>query len=127
VSDGVLLRTAKYFTSSVAPVAGGLFADAVDTVAGTSLIFKNTLGVFGLIGIGMFAFGPLLGIFIQAMLFRFGSALIQPFGDQLAGDLLDDMADAMMLVFTATAAVAVMFFLTLMIMLLAANATFMFR
>jgi stage III sporulation protein AE len=127
VSDGILLRTAKYLTSSVAPVAGGLFADAVDTVAGTSLIFKNALGVLGLVCIAVFAFGPLLGIFVQAMLLRLGSALIQPFGDQLAGDVLDDIADAMMMVFTATAAVAVMFFLTLTMMLLAANATVMFR
>ncbi|MDR1205265.1 MAG: stage III sporulation protein AE [Peptococcaceae bacterium] len=127
VSDGVLLRTAKYVTGAALPVAGGLFADAVDAVVGTSLVFKNTLGFFGIIGILLTAFGPLAGMFAQAVLFRLGGALIQPFGERLAGNMLDEMADAMMLIFTATAAVAVMFFLTLALMLLAANATIMLR
>jgi stage III sporulation protein AE len=127
VSDGVLLRTAKYVTGAALPVAGGLFADAVDTVVGTSLVFKNTLGFFGIIGILLVAFGPLAGMLAQVVLFRLGGALIQPFGERLAGNMLDEMADAMMLIFTATAAVAMMFFLTLALMLLAANATIMLR
>jgi stage III sporulation protein AE len=127
VSDGVLLRTAKYVTGAALPVAGGLFADAVDTVVGTSLVFKNTLGIFGIIGVLLAAFGPLAGMLAQALLFRLGGALIQPFGDRLAGNVLDEMADAMMLIFTATAASAVMFFLALALMLLAANATIMLR
>jgi stage III sporulation protein AE len=127
VSDGVLLRTAKYVTGAALPVAGGLFADAVDAVVGTSLIFKNTLGLFGIIGILLVAFGPLAGMLAQIVLFRLGGALIQPFGDRLAGDVLDEMAGAMMLIFTATAAAAVMFFLTLALMLLAANAAIMLR
>jgi stage III sporulation protein AE len=127
VSDGVMLRTAKYVTGAALPVAGGLFADAVDMVVGTSLVFKNTLGIFGIIGVLLVAFGPLAGMLAQVMLFRLGGALIQPFGERLAGNVLDEMADAMMLIFTATAAVAVMFFLTLTSLLLAANATIMLR
>jgi len=43
VADAVGLRTAKYVTSAFVPVVGKILSDAVETVAGASLILKNSI------------------------------------------------------------------------------------
>ena len=49
VTDGISLRTAKYLTKTLVPIAGGMFADTLEVVVGGSLLIKNAVGVFGLV------------------------------------------------------------------------------
>ena len=47
--DGVSIRTAKYAMDNFIPVVGGMFADTVDTLVGSSLLIQNAVGVLGLL------------------------------------------------------------------------------
>ncbi|MDX9872099.1 MAG: stage III sporulation protein AE [Clostridia bacterium] len=127
VVDGVTLRTAKYMTGAFIPVAGGMFADALDAVMGGSLLLKNAVGLTGVLVLGAIVLFPVLKILAIAVIYRLASALLQPVGSNLIADTLEDMAGSLFLAFAAVASVAIMFFLTVVIIVGAANFTVMLR
>lgn len=127
VVDGVTLRTAKYMTGAFVPVAGSLFADALDAVVGGSLLLKNAIGVTGALVLGAIILFPVLKILAIAVIYRLAGALLQPFGDTMIADTLEDMAGSLFLVFAAVASVAIMFFMTITIIVGTANFTVMLR
>lgn len=127
VIDGVTLRTAKYMTGAFVPVAGNMFADAIDAVIGGSLILKNALGLAGVLVLGALVLFPVLKILVLAVIYRFASALLQPLGDSFLANTFEEMAACLFLTFAVVAAVAIMFFMTLAIIVGMANFTVMLR
>jgi len=127
VVDGVTLRTAKFMTGAFVPVAGSMFADALDAVMGGSLLLKNAIGLTGALVLGAIVVFPVLKILAIAVIYRLAAALLQPFGDTLIADTLEDMAGSLFLVFAAVASVAIMFFLAITIIVGTANFTVMLR
>lgn len=127
VVDGVSLRTAKFMTGAFVPVAGSMFADALDAVMGGSLLLKNAIGLSGVIVLGIIVIFPALKILVIAIIYRLAAALLQPVGDTLLADALEGMAGNLFLTFAAVLSVAIMFFLTITIIVSAANFTIMLR
>jgi stage III sporulation protein AE len=127
VVDGVTLRTAKYMTGAFVPVAGGMFADALDAVMGGSLLLKNAIGLTGVLVLGAIVIFPVLKILAIAIIYRLAAAMLQPIGNNLIADTLEDMSGSLFLAFAAVASVAIMFFLTVVIIVGAANFTVMLR
>lgn len=127
VVDGVTLRTAKFMTGAFVPVAGSMFADALDAVMGGSLILKNAIGLSGVVILAVIVLFPVIKIMVIALVYRFAAALLQPMGDSLISDTLEDMSGILFLVFAAVLTVAIMFFLTITIIIGAANFTIMLR
>ncbi|MCR4442224.1 MAG: stage III sporulation protein AE [Peptococcaceae bacterium] len=127
VIDGVTLRTAKFMTGAFVPVAGSMFADALDAVMGGSLLLKNAVGLTGVLVLGAIALFPVIKILAIAVIYRLAAALLQPLGDTLVADALEDMAGSLFLVFAAVASVAIMFFMTIAVIVGTANFTVMLR
>lgn len=127
VVDGVTLRTAKYMTGAFIPVAGSMFADALDAVIGGSLLLKNAIGLTGVLILGAIVIFPVIKILVIAIIYRLTAALLQPIGNNLIADTLEDMAGSLFLAFAAVASVAIMFFLTVVIVVGTANLTVMLR
>lgn len=127
VVDGVTLRTAKYMAGTFVPVAGSMFADALDAVMGGSLLLKNALGLTGVLLLGAILLFPICKVLALAIIYRLAAALIQPLGDTLLADTLEEMAGCLFLTFAAVAAVAIMFFAAITVIVGAANLTIMFR
>lgn len=127
VTDGITLRTAKYMTGAFIPVAGNMFADTLDAVIGGSLLLKNVFGLTGVLILGAIIVFPVIKIIALAVIYRLASAIIQPLGDTLIANTLEQMAECLFLTFAAVAAVAIMFFMTITIIVGTANITVMLR
>lgn len=127
VVDGVTLRTAKYMTGAFVPVAGNMFADALDAIMGGSLLLKNALGLTGVLILGVIILFPIIKILALAIVYRLTAALLQPLGDSLLANVLEEMAGCLFLTFAAVTAVAIMFFMTITIIVGIANFTVMLR
>lgn len=127
VADGVALRTAKFATGTFVPVLGGMFADALELVIGSSLLLKNALGILGAAGIILFAFLPLARLVGLILVFRLAGALVQPLGTGSLAGTLQAMAHGMMLMGLAAAAVVIMFFLAVTVVVGTGNLTVMLR
>lgn len=127
VSDGLVLRTAKYVTGNFVPVVGRMFSDAAETVIGASLLLKNGIGVAGVIILLLIAAFPAIKIIVVALIYKFSSAVLQPLGNNTISSTLNTIGNSMFLIFAALATVGLMFFLAITIIVTAANISVMVR
>lgn len=127
VTDGLTIRTAKYITGSFVPVVGKALADATDTVISASLLVKNAIGLVGVIIILFLCAFPALKILTLALIYKVTAAIMQPLGDTPIVACLDAIGKSMIYVFAALAAVGLMSFLAITVMLAAGNMTVMMR
>lgn len=125
--DGVTLRTAKYALSSMIPVVGGLFADTVDTLIGSSLLVQGALGVTGLMIIASYALGPLCQTLAAAMMYRLASALMEPLSDGPLSRCIHDFGKVLMLLFIIQLCAAAMFLMLIAQLIAVSSMTMMLR
>lgn len=121
IADGIALRTVKFSLGTFVPVIGKAIADAAETVASASLLVKNAVGIAGLIMIALIALFPALKILAMSFIYSGSAALMQPLGDNPMIACLGAISKSMVLVFASVAAVALMFFVAISILLASAN------
>jgi stage III sporulation protein AE len=127
VADGVALRTAKYITGNFVPVIGRTISDAADTVMGASLLVKNTIGLAGVIILLMLCAFPALKILSLAFIYNFSAAVMQPLGNSPVIESLSNIGKTLIYIFAALAAVGLMFFLAITIIVASGNISVMMR
>ncbi|MTI94896.1 MAG: stage III sporulation protein AE [Firmicutes bacterium] len=127
IADGVALRTGKFAAKAAVPVVGGMFADAFETVAGASLVLKNSVGVFGLVMLTVICVFPILKLFVITVIYRLTAALIQPLGEDGISGTLDTMAGFLFVLIGTLTAAALMFFFVVTILVASANLMVMVR
>lgn len=127
VTDGVSIRTAKYITGNFVPVIGRAFSDATDTVISASLLVKNAVGLSGVIILLFLCAFPAIKILTLALIYNASAAIMQPLGDSPVLGCLKTIGKSMIYVFAALAAVGLMFFLAITILITAGNVTVMMR
>lgn len=127
VADGLSLRTAKYLTSTYIPIVGGMFANSLELVVGCSLLIENAVGLIGMLIIFITVAFPVLKILALVIIYKLASAVIQPVGDPLIGDCLNNLGNTLMLIFISVTTVAIMFFIFITITVGIANVTAMMR
>lgn len=125
--DGVTIRTAKYAINHFVPVVGGLFADTVDTLVGSSLLVQSALGVTGLIIIAGYALAPMCQTLAMTLLYRLAAALMQPVADGELAGCIHDFSGVLMLFFIIQLCVGAMFLLLIAQMVAVSGMTVMLR
>jgi len=127
VTDSLSLRTAKYLTGTFIPVIGGIFSDAVDLIVSCSLIIKNALSIFGFIAILFIVIFPVIKLIVLVFIYKLAGALIQPISNDRLVNIVNEIANSLMLVFLVVLTVAFMFFIVITVIVGAANLTVMMR
>ncbi|MEX2414930.1 MAG: stage III sporulation protein AE [Paenibacillaceae bacterium] len=127
VTDGVTIRTAKYITGNFVPVVGKMFTDAADTVITASLLVKNAVGLTGVFILIMLCSFPALKILSLALIYNLAGAMMQPLGDSPIVSCLQTIGKSLVFVFAALAAVGLMFFFALTIIITSGNIAVMMR
>jgi stage III sporulation protein AE len=127
VADGLTFKAAKFAAGTFIPVVGKPLADALDTVLGTSLILKNGIGILGVIVIFLLCAMPGIKILAMSLIYRLVAAVIQPFGDSQLAEAMHSLANSLIMVFAAVAAIGLMFFFVLSVTVFSANISMMFR
>ncbi|WP_280768394.1 stage III sporulation protein AE [Salipaludibacillus daqingensis] len=127
VADGIAIRTAKFVTGNFVPVVGRMFTDAADTVMGASLLLKNTIGVLGLFVLLLICTFPALKVLVISIIYSFSAAILQPLGGGPIIDCLSIIGKNILFVFAALAAVSLMFFLSITIIVISGNLSIMLR
>ncbi|WP_307468572.1 stage III sporulation protein AE [Paenibacillus harenae] len=127
VTDGVTLKTAKFVAGNFVPVVGPMFSGAADTVISASMLAKNAIGLAGVIILLFLSSFPAIKILTLALIYSLSGAIMQPLGDSPIVTCLQTIGKTMIYVFAALAAVSLMFFLAVTIILTAGNAALMVR
>ncbi|MCG8641080.1 MAG: stage III sporulation protein AE, partial [Desulfobacterales bacterium] len=107
VADGISLRTAKYLTGAFIPIVGGMFADALELVVGCSLLIQNGIGLIGMLVIFITVLFPIIKILALVFIYKLISAVIEPIGEQVIVDCLNNLGNTLMLVFLSLTTVAI--------------------
>lgn len=127
VTDGITVRTAKYISGNFVPVVGRTIAEATDTVVGASLLVKNSVGLAGVIILLLICAFPALKILTLSFIYNFSAAIMQPLGNSPIISSLTTIGRTLLYVFAALAAVGLMFFLAITIVITSGNLSMMIR
>lgn len=127
VADGVVLRTGKYAFKNFVPVLGSLMADSIETVAGAAAVIRSTVGFAGLVIVLLTCALPALRILGTMMIYRIASALLQPLGESKVSEALNKVAGLFMYLFGAVAAVGVMLYILITVVISTGNTAIMIR
>ncbi|QQY80610.1 stage III sporulation protein AE [Keratinibaculum paraultunense] len=125
--DGITIRTAKYAVDNFIPIIGKFLSDAVETVIGCSVILKNGIGTVGLIALFLICIIPGIKIMVLMFVYKFIGAIIEPIANDNIVNLFMEVGKALLLVLIGILSVAIMFFITITIIVDAGNTALMFR
>ena len=127
VADAVGLRTAKYMTGAFVPVVGKILSDAVETVAGASILLKNSIYLTGVVMLLLLTLFPLLKLTAVTLIYKVSAALVEPIGESELGSCINVMGNSLVLVLAAMACAALIFFFAVTSIVGAGNTAIMFR
>lgn len=127
VADGIGLRAAKFLTATLIPVAGKMFADAVEVVVGGSLLIKNAVGVLGMVAVLVLVAFPLMKVASILLVYKLAAAAVQPVSDPRLVDALGHLETGIVFLFLGLCTVALMFFLVVTVTIGAGTLAFMLR
>lgn len=125
--DGIYFKTAKYTIDRMIPVIGGMFSDTLDTIMACGLLVKNSIGFLGLFLLAGAMLAPLMSLFTCMLLFRAGAAVTQPFADVGAVRMLERMGKTAELSFLVVLTCMAMAFISIALLMGAADMSFMMR
>ncbi|GAB6274721.1 MAG: stage III sporulation protein AE [Peptococcaceae bacterium] len=127
VGDSIAMRTAKFAVDAFVPIVGGMFTDAMEIIAGSSLLIKNAVGIAGMVGIFFIMGLPLLKIIALAFIYKLAGALLQPVGEGRMVECLNDLGNSLLVVFAVVATTGLLFFFALTIVIGVGNLVIMLR
>ncbi|NFN87381.1 stage III sporulation protein AE [Clostridium sporogenes] len=114
--DQVTVKTAKYAVDNFVPVVGKCLSDAISTVAGYSLLLKNSISTLGLIVIVAMLLIPAIKLLIMAFMYKMAAALIEPISDSRLVNSIGAAGDSLILILSCLICVSVMFFIMIAIL-----------
>ncbi|WP_026487551.1 stage III sporulation protein AE [Caldanaerobius polysaccharolyticus] len=119
--DNAAIKTAKFATDKFIPVVGGVISDTVDAILRYMVILKNSIGVVGMLAVVFIAIYPLVKMFALLVILKISAAFIQPITDDKVVKGLEGVAGSLVLMISCVVVVAVMFFISLAILLAATS------
>lgn len=105
-ADAAALKVAKAAISGVIPVVGSIISEASETVLAGAGMLKNTIGVFGMLGILAACAHPFLQLGIQYLLYKLTAFLAATVGAPGLCRLIDGLGGAFGLVLGMTGSCA---------------------
>lgn len=105
-ADAAALKVAKAAISGVIPVVGSIISEASETVLAGAGMLKNTIGVFGMLGILAACAHPFLHLGIQYLLYKLTAFLAATVGAPGLCKLIDGLGGAFGLVLGMTGSCA---------------------
>ena len=125
--DGITIRTAKFAVDNLVPIVGKFLSDAVETVVSCSAILKNGIGLIGLFALFLICIIPLIKIIVLIFSYKIIGAISQPIASENIINFFNEVGKALVLVMIGVLSVAIMFFITIAIVVELGNATIMLR
>lgn len=118
--DGVK-RSSLFRAANSIPGVGNVFSGVTDTVIGTGVLIKSAVGVGGLAAVGVICLVPMLRLGVFTVVYKGLAAFAQPVTDKRLVSVYQSVADSGKLLLQLVFMTAVMFLVTLAIVIAATN------
>lgn len=113
-ADGMAVRVTKTVISGVVPVVGGIISEASETLLVGAGVLKNTIGIFGMLGILAVCAYPFLQLGLQYLLYKGAAFLAEIVGTPELCKLIDGLGGAFGLMLGMTGACALLLLVSLL-------------
>ncbi len=121
--DNIGIKTAKFAVGSIVPVVGGFLSESIETVLSGTRLMKNAVGTAGIISLLVICSVPMIKILAVLISLKITAALIEPVSDKKYADMIKEASDSVMMMFSSLLCVAVLFILSVAIIIGATNIT----
>lgn len=118
--DGVK-RSSLFRAANSIPGVGNVFGGVTDTVIGTGILIKSAVGVAGLVAVCVLCLMPMLRLGVFTVVYKGLAAFAQPMADKRLVSVYQSVASSGKLLLQLVFMTAVMFFVTLAIVIAATN------
>ncbi len=125
--DGISIRTAKFAVDQFVPIVGGFLSDTLETVIGSSAILKNGIGIIGLLILVLLTIFPIIKISILLLIYKIIGAIIEPIVSSNISNFFSDVSKTLLMILISMVSVAIMFFITITIIVDTGNNLLMLR
>lgn len=95
VYDGVSIKALKYALGNSIPLVGNLVGGGFDVVLASTVLIKNAVGSFALLGIMFTLILPIVKIAIFSLFLRLAAAITEPISDSRISGFLSSSADVL--------------------------------
>lgn len=119
--NSVTVKGIKFAVGSLVPVVGGILSDTVETVLSGANLLKSAVGTAGVVAVFSTAFIPALKILIMMLLLKAVAAIIEPFSEKRAVNMLLAVSDSVKIMFSMVITAALLFIISIGIMLLSSG------
>jgi stage III sporulation protein AE len=114
VADSIKKSTLLKLASAI-PGVGDVLGSVTESVYGAGILLKNAIGVAGVVVIVIICALPIIKLTVTTLIYRVGSAAVQPISDKRMLNCITASADAAALLLQAVVVSAVLFLLTITI------------
>lgn len=116
-ANAVTVKGIKFAVGSLVPVVGNLLSDTVETVISGAGLLKTAVGTAGMITVITITAMPVIKIWVLMMLLKLCASLIEPFSHKRVTNMLLSMSDAVTVIFSMVITTAVLFLISIGIIL----------
>ncbi|MEG1582133.1 MAG: hypothetical protein RR334_03160 [Clostridia bacterium] len=120
-SDGMSIRLAKYSIKNYVPVLGGYISEGFEVVKAGSMLIKNATGFGGIVLLIITLLIPLVTLVCLKLLLKLIAGILEPVADGKYIGFLCDAEKCITLLISTLIGVALMYFLSIMIIIFSAN------
>lgn len=112
-ADATAMKAASLAISGMIPVVGGILSDATGAVLSGASLLRNSIGLFGMLGVLGFCLVPFLRLGVQFLLYKLVAALSAAVSDHPVSKLIQELSSVFSLVMAMTGACALVVLLSL--------------
>ena len=120
-SDGLSIKATKYAIKNYIPMLGGYINEGFELVKAGSMLVKNATGFVGVILLFFSIITPIISIAIIELGMKLLAGVIEAVGDKKASNLIYMISGSLKLLVVILVGVALMYFITLYILLCSAS------
>lgn len=110
--NGFSLRTARFALDKLIPVVGGMISGTVETALGCTMVIKNSAGIASILIVLYSVTKPIIEIVAAVFTLRIAAACCEPVANDRIPRMLLAVADVMTYLFAAIVGTAVMFIIS---------------
>ena len=119
--DNVGMKTAKFAVGSIIPLVGNFLSESIETVLTGTRLMKNAVGTAGILALLVICAIPCIKIAVIMISMKITAALIEPISDKKYANMLNEAAGGVTMMFASLLCVAVLFILSIAIIIGATN------
>ena len=119
--DNVGIKTAKFAVGSIIPLVGNFLSESIETVLTGTRLMKNAVGTAGIISLLVMCAVPCIKIAAIMICVKITAAIIEPISDKKYANMLNEAAGSVTIMFASLLCVAVLFILSIAIIIGATN------